>query len=482
MKVLFIEPPKEIWFVMGDYLSPPLGIIQLAAYLEREAEDIEIEVLDCSAQQINWEDMEKRIVALNPDIVASSALATCNAYVVVRTLETAKRVNPNILTVAGGQHFTSTAQESLETYPEMDVIVRGEGEETLAELVRRASEGVGDVKEMTKKFAHIRGLSFRHDGGIFHNPPRPLIDNLETLPYPGYHFVRDLMQKYHFAAMAGREVPHALIEGSRGCFQNCTFCSQRRYWQGVLRAKSPKRIADEMEFCYREYGSRFIWLTDDNFVFGKRAEELADEIIRRGISDELMWFTQARCDDLVKNEALLPKLRKSGLMWVLLGAENPRQSTLNTFNKGITAQDTIEAVKALKRNDIFAHTMFIIGEREDTAESIANLRGFVNDLDPDMAIFAILTPFPGTDLFEEAKNNGWIEDFNWSHYDMIHAVMPTKTLSRRELQEELYLCYRDFFGSWGRRLRGLFSTNQLVRRIYWYMAFRGIIRRLRDLV
>ncbi|MEM4234372.1 MAG: hypothetical protein QXU75_04425 [Candidatus Methanomethylicaceae archaeon] len=197
---------------------------------------------------------------------------------------------------------------------------------------------------------------------------------------------------------------------------------------------------------------------------------------------QIMWFTQARCDDLVKNEALLPKLRKSGLRWVLLGAESPRQSTLETFKKGIKPQDITGAVRALKRNDIFAHTMFIIGEREDTAESIAQLREFTNDLDPDMAIFGILTPFPGTELFEEAKRNGWIEDYNWSHYDMIHAIMPTKTLSRRQLQEELYNCYKHFFGSWDRRFHGLFSTNGMVRRIYWYMAFRGIINQLRDMV
>ncbi|MCX8182759.1 MAG: B12-binding domain-containing radical SAM protein [Candidatus Methanomethyliaceae archaeon] len=482
MRVLFIEPPKEIWFVMGDYLSPPLGILQLAAYLERKVEGLEVDVLDCNAQQIDWKGVEKSVASFNPDIVASSALATCNAYTVVRTLETAKRVNPNILTVAGGQHFTATAQESLETYPEIDVIVRGEGEETLAEVVRCASNYTQEICEMTKRFAQIRGISFRHEGRIFHNPPRPLIKNLEDLPYPGYHLVKDHMKKYHFAAMAGKGVPHALIEGSRGCFHSCTFCSQWSHWQGTFRAKSPKRIADEMEFCYNEFGSRFIWLTDDNFVFGRRAEELAEEIMKRGLSDELMWFTQARCDELVKNEGLLPKLRRSGLRWVLIGAESSRQSVLEAFKKGIKLQDIVGAVRALKKSDIFAHTMFIIGEREDTAESIAHLRGFVNELDPDMAIFGILTPFPGTELFKEAKRNGWIEDYNWSHYDMIHAIMPTKTLSRRQLQEELYLCYRDFFGSWDRRLHGLFSTNEMVRRIYWYMAFRGIIRRLRDLV
>jgi len=473
MRILFVEPPKDIWFVMGEYLPPPFGIIQLAAYLEREVENVEIEVLDCNAQQIDWKGMEERIASFNPDIVASSALATCNTYLVTRTLESAKRLNPRTLTVAGGQHFTATAQESLETYPEIDVIVRGEGEQTLAELVKQAKK--------KSSFSQIRGISFRHNEGIIHNPPRPLIENLDDLPYPGYHFVKDIVHKYHFAAMAGRNTPYALIEGSRGCLHHCTFCSQWRHWQGTWRIKSSKRIADEIAFCYQNYDSRFIWLTDDNFGFGERASELADEIMQRGIAEDIKWFTQARCDDVVKHEDVLPKMRKSGLRWVLLGVENPKQSTLETFRKNITAEEAKEAVELLKENDIFAQTMFIIGERKDTAKSIAELREFVNELDPGFAIFAILTPFPGTELFEEAKRNGWIEDFNWSHYDMVHAIMPTETLSRREVQEELYNCYRSFYSSFERRLQGLFSENALKRRIYWYMAFKGILRQLRKL-
>jgi anaerobic magnesium-protoporphyrin IX monomethyl ester cyclase len=473
MKVLFVEPPKDIWFVMGEYLPPPFGIIQLAAYLEREVKNVEIEVLDCSAQQVNWRALEKRIESCNPDIVASSALATCNVYVVARTLETAKRINPDILTVTGGQHFTTTAQQSLETYPEIDVIVREEGEQTLAELVRGA--------EKKSSFLQTKGVSFRRNGKIHHNPPRPLIENLDTLPYPGYHFVKDVVHKYHFAAMAGLDAPYALIEGSRGCPHTCTFCTQWRHWKGMWRVKSPERIADEMEFCYRNYGSRFIWLTDDNLGSGDRVSKVADEVLQRGMADDLMWFAQARCDDVVRNEKALPKLRKSGLRWVLLGVESPKQSTLENFKKNITVEDAKKAVKLLKENDIAAHTMFIIGERKDTAESIASLREFVNELDPDFAIFAILTPFPGTEVFEEARQNGWIEDLNWSHYDMVHAVMPTETLSRSDVQEELYQCYRSFYGSWRRRIRGILSRNELRRRVYWYMAGRGILGQLKAL-
>ena len=117
LRILFVEPPKEYWFVMGEYLPPPYGILQLAAYLDQKHKDAQIQVLDCNAEGLDWDGLEKRIESFNPDMVASSSLATCNTYVTIRTLELAKKVNPNVLTVAGGQHFTVLAEESLRTYP-----------------------------------------------------------------------------------------------------------------------------------------------------------------------------------------------------------------------------------------------------------------------------------------------------------------------------------------------------------------------------
>jgi len=473
VRVLFIEPPKDVWFVMGEYLPPPYGIIQLAAFLEEKVEGIEVEVLDCNAQHADWKDMEKHIESANPDVVASSSLATCNAYVVARTLETAKKVNSEIITVTGGQHFTATAQESLQEYTDIDIVVRGEGERTLAELLKNV--------ENRHALEKTEGMSFRKEGEIVHNPPRPLIEDLEELPYPGYHLVKDLVRKYHFAAMAGRDAPFALIEGARGCVHECTFCTQWQHWQGKWRTKAPKRIADEMEFCYQNYGSKFIWLTDDNLGAGTRIHDVSEEIIKRKMPDDVTWFVQARCDDIIRNKEALPRLRKSGLNWVLLGVENSEPSTLESFKKGITPEDAKTALKLLKKNDIFAHAMFIIGNRKDTEKSIIRLREFANELDPDFAMFGILTPFPGNQIFEEAKRNDWIEDTNWSHYDMVHAIMPTETLSTNEVQEQLYECYRSFYGSWGRRFRGLFSSNELKRRVFWYMASRGIIDQLKAL-
>ena len=472
-KILFVEPPKEMWFVMGEYLPPPLGILELAAYLEKHNKNTEIKVLDCQAEGVDWKQLEKRIESFNPDIIAPSALATCNVYTVIRTLEMAKRVNPNITTVVGGQHFTALAHESLEKHPEIDVVVRGEGEQTLSETVKALETG--------KPLSNVEGISFRYEEKVVHTPNRPLIENLDDLPFPGYHFVEEHARKYHFKMMVGANVGYALVEASRGCPHRCIFCSQWKFWGGKWRAKTSKRIVDEIEYCHREFGISFMWLTDDNLGLGEKTNSLCDEIIKRGISDDITWFIQARCDDICNNQNILPKLRKSGLLWILTGLESHSQETLNSFRKDLSPSYAKQAVDLLKKNDIFAQATMIIGNRKDSHESIQGLREFANEVDPDLAIYMILSPFPGTDLYETAKTNGWIEDENWANYDMAHAVMPTESLSRQEIQEELYECYRSFYGSMGRRIKSLFSPNSLKRRTYRYLASQGLLKTLRGL-
>jgi anaerobic magnesium-protoporphyrin IX monomethyl ester cyclase len=473
MRVVFVEPPKDFWFVMGEYLPPPTASIQLAAYLESRRPKDEITVIDCQAERLDWDDMEKRIEAENPHIVAVSSLATCNTYLVARALEAAKKVAPDALTITGGQHFTALAEPSLNEYPILDAVARGEGEETLVEVVKALEAGRG--------LAHVKGLTFRHGNEIVSTPPRPLIQDLDALPMPGYHFVEDHLDQYHFKMMAG-DMRYAIIEGSRGCEHNCIFCTQCNFWGNRWRAKSGKRMAEEMEYCRDNFGAEFLWLTDDNFAFGPRADELFRELNAKRLGDELLWFVQARVDDVVNNSESIGEMRKAGNQWVLLGVESGDPETLSDWRKGIKPGQTHEAIRLLKENDIFAQATLIVGHRRDTHESIEGIRRFVEDVDPDLAIYMILTPFPGTPLYDEASRNGWIEDRNWAHYDMIHAIMPTETLTTEEVQEELYRCYRAFYGKLSRTMKGFFSTNLFKRKTYRYMASQSLLRQLRGLI
>lgn len=473
MRVLFVEPPKDFWFIMGEYRPPPFGLLCLAAYLEANLEQAEIRVVDCQAEQLLWGDLRDQIASFKPDIICPSTLSTMNAYLTARTVQLAKQVDPEITTVVGGLHFSVLAQESLDAFPEIDFVVRGEGERTLLDLVK--------TLEANQPLDQVKGLTYREKGKIIHTPDRPPIPNLNALPYPGYHFVRDHMKKYHFAMMAGKKNPYALIEASRGCNHKCTFCTQWRFW-GRCRQKSPKRVADEFEYVYREFGSRFLWLTDDNLGLGKWMDQFCDELLERDITDDLLWFMQIRADDIITHQQLLPKMRKTGLHWAMAGVETHNASTLEKYRKGLDPSMAKQAINLLKENDIMAQTTAIIGERSDTHESIEAFRRWIDDVDPDIAIFMILTPYPGTELYEEAKRQGWIEEEKWSHYDMVHVVMPTEHLSIREVQRELYLCYKKFFGSWKRRIGGMFSSNKVKRKCYRYMMKQGVVKALKELV
>ena len=175
-------------------------------------------------------------------------------------------------------------------------------------------------------------------------------------------------------------------------------------------------------------------------------------------------------------------MSKAGFTWFLLGVESQSKTTLDSFHKGTKPEDAATAVKLLKQNGIFSQATCIVGNRHDTAESIKELRFFMHDIDPDIAIFMVLTPFPGTDLYEEAKSTCWIEDYNWANYDMVHATMPTNTLTKAQGQHELSEGYRSFYGSPSRLLKGFFAKNKVKRRVYRYMARQGVIRQLETIV
>ncbi len=472
-KVLFVEPPREYWFVMGEYLPPPTTLLILAAYLQRELPDLEIEVIDCQAQRISWDKLPNHIESNQPDIVLTSGF-TCNAYSCARTAEISKKINQDIITVVGGIHFSFVPEESLIDFPEIDIIIRGEGERTLVQLIQTINkEG---------KLGDIKGISTRHKGKIINTPPQPLISNLDTLPYPAYNLVENNIKQYHFTMMAGRNTQYMVLEGSRGCEYKCTFCTQWNHWQGIWRTKSIKRIADEIEYLNDTFGGVFLWFTDDHINLKARGKKLYEELRHRKCKEDIMLFLQARTDDVAKNAQIVKNLRSVGTYWIMCGVENNSPETLKEYKKGTKNQDATITMKILRDNDIFSHAMFVIGNRSDTNVSIQNLREFSYNLKPDFAIYTALTPFPGTHYFNLAKQNGWIHDNNYTHYDMAHAIMPTETLSKQEVQEELWRCYQNFYGSYRRNIAGVFSKNKLKRILYRHMAGQHVLTKLRRLI
>jgi len=472
-RILFVEPPKILWFVMGEYLPPPSPLLILAAYVERELPDVAIDIVDCQAEQLSWQGLEQRIESIEPTIVCTSGFTT-NAYACARTCELAKKVNEDIVTVAGGIHFSNTSEESLKNFPEIDYIVRGEGERTLVDLIKTI-ENEGPMSS-------VQGLSWRHNETIVHNPPRPLIENLDSLPYPAYHLVEQYLKKYHFTMMAGRNTRFMIVEGARGCEYRCSFCTQWSHWGNIWRTKSAKRIADEIEHLNETYGGVFLWFTDDHMNLRQRGQSLYEELRHRRCKDDIMLFFQARPDDVAHHPDLIENLRSVGTYWILCGVETDSPELLKEYNKNVSTADAYTAMKLLHQNDIFSQAMFVIGGRKDTHESIERIRQYSQDITSDLAIYTTLTPFPGTSFYETAKKNGWVEDTNYTNYDMTHVIMPTETLTRQEVQEELWRCYYSFYGSITKGISGVFAKNKLKRTLYRHMAGQRVLTQLRRLI
>jgi anaerobic magnesium-protoporphyrin IX monomethyl ester cyclase len=458
---------------MGEYLAPPSALLILAAYLEKELPDVEIDVVDCQADRLDWKGLEKYIESTNPSMVLTSGFTT-NAYSCARTCEIAKIVNKDIVTIVGGVHFSFTPEESLQIFPEIDYIVRGEGELTIVDLIRTILN--------EKKINEVMGISFQKNKKIIHTQQRPLIENLDNLPYPAYHLVEKNLRRYHFTMMAGRNTQYMILEGARGCDYQCSFCTQWNHWGCRWRTKSAKRIADEIEFLNETYGGVFLWFTDDNMKLSLRGKTLYNELCQRRCKDDIMLFFQARIDDIARHPDLITKLREVGTYWILSGVETDSQEILNEYKKGIKTQDAYQAMKIMNQNDIFSQAMFVIGARKDTHESIERLREYSHELTPDLAIYTALTPFPGTIYYETAKKNGWIEDTNYTNYDMAHAIMPTESLTKKEVQEELWHCYHSFYGSITKNIAGVLSKNKLKRTCYRHMAGQFVLEKLRRLI
>ncbi|MHA1236390.1 MAG: B12-binding domain-containing radical SAM protein [Candidatus Hodarchaeales archaeon] len=481
MKVLLIEPPKKFWFVMGEYLPPPYNLLLLAAVIEQQLPDVTVKVIDSQAESLDWFELEEVIRREKPDIVGSGSHATCNVYKSVRILDMVKRVNPEIITIAGGSHFTMLDDVSLKEYPNIDLIVRYEGEKALIAVLTYVQQH-GFTKEGLKS---IKGISFIQNEKFYRTEDHPPLtgEELDALPYPAYHMVP--LEKYHFAMMSDK--PYVILEGARGCTHDCSFCSQQVFYRRHFATKSVQRIADEMEWMYNKLGRRFFWFADDNFCNGspKLIEDLCKEMSSRGITGEnCEWFAQMRVDSILNvGDNGLASMNRAGNYWQLVGAESPFTEVLDLYHKGIVGSQTIEAISLLKKNNILAQLMLVLGHENETRESIQETMRWATDIvRPDLTITMLLTPYPGTPMYKELLEKNRIVDFNWTNYDMIHGVCDMKFLTAKELQEELYLSYRHVFDSWTRRIAGILSRNKYKRRIYMYYMRAGVIGQLKKLI
>lgn len=223
-----------------------------------------------------------------------------------------------------------------------------------------------------------------------------------------------------------------------------------------------------MELLNKEYGRESFWFGDDCFnLNSEHVKGICDEITKRGL--DVSWFYQGRADFVIKQKDLLPQMRTCGNLMVQIGIESSTNRELTQFKKKLTTDQVKEAIELLRKNDIVTQGLMIVGTREDTAGSIIHKLRYMKWLDPDFPIFTALTPFPGSDTYEEAKANGWIKTRDYSLYDMSYTIMPTEHLSRDQLTSLLFWCFSSYYTDPIKVVRGLFSGNSWKRGIWRHM-------------
>jgi anaerobic magnesium-protoporphyrin IX monomethyl ester cyclase len=440
MKVLLVNPPSEHMITtnipsMVDEergCNPPLGLLYVAAYAKAKTKH-EIKVLDCQAEQVSHGELEGRIREHNPDVVGIQAL-TFTLIDARLAAGAAKCAVPSCKVVMGGPHVHLYAKETL-CIPEVDFAVKGEGETAFTQLLS-ALEGTTGLKE-------VLGLAYRDTatGEIKDNPSAPFIEDLDTLPYPA----RELTPVKKYYSIIARHNPITTLFTSRGCPYRCLFCD-RPVMGKRFRCLSAAAVAGEMETCVK-MGIREFIIYDDTFnVNRNRVFEICGEIKRRRL--EITFDIRARVDHM--DEEMLKELSSAGCDRIHYGVESGNPEVLKTLRKELDLGQVREIFKATRRHRMKTLAYFMIGTPGETREMALKTIRFAKELDPDFVHFSVLTPFPGTELYDKALAEGRFDRDYWAEF----AKNPTRDftphvweefMSREELIGLLKTAYKSFY-------------------------------------
>lgn len=442
MNVLLVSPYRGAIFELSGVKMQPLGVSYIGSALRAAGHDVRIELLE------NQDTL--------PDFTGADVVGiSCNTVQFnsgIKVARAAKAQNKTV--IMGGPHPTSSPEEALRSGL-VDYVVRAEGEVTAVELL----EGLATGKRFDP--SKVLGISWidGESGKIVHNPPRPFIRDLDELPFP----MREARWRYSDSSkeQEGGVTEYPLIT-TRGCPYGCNFCDVHLLAGRRFRTRSVDNTVGEIQQLLETYNAERVLIVDDIINFDeRRVTTLFETLVARGLP--VVRWVMGRSDHLVKYPRTAEIMANAGVRQMFLGIESPNARTLKAYKKGGKASPevSVKAVELLRQNDIETWGAFLLGEPSETIEDVRTTIDFARLVNPGVAQFSILTPYPGTDLWKETEPN--LTTRNWDLYDAMHSVFKTQNISPGELERQLRKAYMRFYTRPKRILRETFGRSHYGR-------------------
>ena len=416
---------RNIWKEI-DSCFPSFGLASIAAYVREKG--FTVKIIDAPALRISVESFENYLrdnySNEQPRYVGFTAVTPSirNAYAMAKIV---KKIYPQTKIVFGGVHATVLSEEVI-GQDEVDIVVRGEGEITFYEILSN--------RELSK----IDGIVYQKNSQIIFNKERERIKNLDDLPWSAYDLLP--MDKYHPAKGSYQRLPAMSMLTGRGCPGRCTFCNKTLGKLMIFR--SAQSLVEEIKMLIRDYGIKQIMFYDDTFtVYKENVRKFCHLLLEQNI--DISWCCFSRVDYVDLD--LLKLMKKAGCHQIMYGIESGDQNVLDSINKNITLNLAREVVKSTKLAKIDVRGAFMVGNPIETRETVLRTLDFALELDLDVAIFNITTPYPGTQMFEEAKSKGLILTYNWDDYNLSKPVMKLENLSQKEISDLYRYCFKKFY-------------------------------------
>jgi anaerobic magnesium-protoporphyrin IX monomethyl ester cyclase len=435
-KIIFVNPPVSAsafeWIERLGSKLPSIGLCSLAAYLREHG--FETQILDAYNLGLTQELALKEVLTFSPTHLGITAMSS-NIGFAAAFAELVKKNNPGIVVIIGGTHITALPEETMERFSCFDIGVLGEGEETILELLTLA------IHKNSRIFDEVKGIIYRDEnGGLKKTGSRPLIKDLDQLPYPAWDLLPGFPHRYRLTPTNFKRLPAASMVTSRGCPYRCSFCD-RSVFGNHYRFFSVDYIIGMITQLQGKYGIREICFYDDTFTVDRqRLVHFCEHLIRSKL--RISWSCLGRAD--FADQELLRLMKKAGCWMISYGIESASQEILDLYRKKTTLEQIENAVRTTKKAGIVARGFFIIGGPLETDTTIHQLRDLLKRLPLEDIHLSFYTPIPGSELYKTAHQYGTFNN-DWSKMHVYTLNFVPHGLTAEKLKKYRSDLYRSFY-------------------------------------